>query len=65
MSDDKKPDDVADGRLVPGGSLASARRPIGVNAFEHYSEQPAVKGDLQDLSETPGWQMVPKPDRKT
>jgi hypothetical protein len=79
MSTDKKPDDgkgvpaaapavvtepkAADGRLVPGGSLASARRPIGVSAFDHYTEQPFAKADLPDLSETPGWNMVPKTDR--
>ena len=80
MSNDKKSDDgkripaaapgattepaPADNRLIPGGSLAAARRPIGVNAFEHYAEQPAVKADLPDLSDTPGWNMVPKPDRR-
>jgi hypothetical protein len=63
MSTDNKPADVADGRLVPGGSMASARRPIGVNAVDHYTEQPVVKGDLPDLSNTPGWHMVPKDDR--
>ena len=63
MSTDKKPDDVADGRLVPGGSMASARRPIGVNAVDHYTEQPVMKADLPDLSNTPGWHMVPKTER--
>jgi hypothetical protein len=53
-----------DSRLIPGGSLAAARRPIGVNAFDHYTEQPSIKADLPDLSETPGWHMVPKPDRR-
>jgi hypothetical protein len=79
MSDDKKTDDgrgmpagsagvtaeqkPSDARLIPGGSFAAARRPNGVSAFEHYTEQPAMKADLPDLSETPGWNMVPKEDR--
>lgn len=50
----------ADNRLIPGGSLAAAGRPIGVNAFDHYTEQPTEKAALPDLSETPGWHMVPK-----
>jgi hypothetical protein len=54
------PDQPADSRLIPGGSLAAARRPIGVNAFDHYTEQPTIKADLPDLSETPGWHMMPK-----
>jgi len=53
----------ADARLIPGGSVKRARRPIGVNAMEHYTEPPVVKAALLDLSETPGWHMVPKPDR--
>jgi hypothetical protein len=61
MSDDQKP---ADARMIPGGSFAAARRPIGVNAMDHYTEQPVVKADLPDLSETPGWHMVPKGDAK-
>jgi len=32
--------------------------------MDHYSTPPVVKADLPDLSETPGWNMVPKPDRK-
>ncbi len=63
MSADEKTNDVADGRLVPGGSIASARRPIGVTAMNHYTTQPIVKADLPDLSNTPGWHMVPKSDR--
>jgi len=27
-------------------------------------QPPVVKADLPDLSETPGWNMVPKPDRR-
>lgn len=54
----------ADLRLIPGGSLAAAGRPIGVNAFDHYTEQPTIKADLPDLSETPGWHMMPKDDRR-
>jgi hypothetical protein len=53
-----------DARLIPGGSFAAARRPIGVTAMNHYVEPPAVRADLPDLSETPGWQMVPKSDRR-
>jgi hypothetical protein len=62
MADDKSPADPAPGdpRLIPGGSFRAARRPIGVNAFDHYTEAPAVKADLPDLSDTPGWNMVPK-----
>jgi len=79
MADDKKNDDgkgippasgqavvpptPSDRRLIPGGSFRSAAKPIGMNAVEHYTEQPA-KADLPDLSETPGWHMVPKTDRK-
>ena len=66
MSDEKKPADPSpsDRRLIPGGSFAAARRPIGVNAMDHYVEPPVVKADLPDLSETPGWHMVPKGDQK-
>jgi hypothetical protein len=52
-----------DARMIPGGSFAAARRPIGVSAMDHYERPPAVKADLPDLSETPGWNMVPK-DKK-
>ena len=54
---DPKPQDA---RMIPGGSFAAARRPIGVNAMDHYTTAPVVKADLPDLSETPGWNMVPK-----
>ena len=80
MADDKKTDDgkgippgsgqaavaptPSDRRLIPGGSFRSAARPIGMNAVEHYTEPPVVKADLPDLSETPGWHMVPKSDRR-
>jgi hypothetical protein len=57
MAEDPKPQDS---RMIPGGSFAAARRPIGVNAMDHYLQQPVVKADLPDLSETPGWNMVPK-----
>jgi len=60
VSTEQKP---ADARLIPGGSFAAARRPIGVSAMDHYVEQPATKAGLPDLSETPGWNMVPKSDR--
>jgi len=64
MADDTKSDPTpSDRRLIPGGSFRSAARPIGMNAVEHYTEQP-VKADLPDLSETPGWHMVPKTDRR-
>lgn len=53
-----------DSRLIPGGSMAAARRPIGMNAFDHYTDQPSIKADLPDLSETPGWHMVPKERRR-
>jgi hypothetical protein len=53
----------ADARLVPGGSFKAARTPIGVNAMHHYTEPPAMKADLPDLSETPGWHIFPKKDR--
>ena len=50
----------ADARLIPGGSFRSARTPIGVNAMDHYTAQPAVKADLPDLSGIPGWNIFPK-----
>lgn len=50
----------ADPRLVPGGSFKSARQAIGVNAMDHYTEPPAIKPDLPDLSDTPGWNIFPK-----
>ena len=50
----------ADPRLVPGGSFKSARQAIGVNAMDHYTEQPAIRPDLPDLSDTPGWNIFPK-----
>ena len=53
-----------DARLIPGGgSFTTARRPIGVSGMDHYTTQPVVKADLPDLSNTPGWHMVPKTDR--
>ena len=63
MADDNSDPKPLDGRLIPGGSFAAARRPIGVNAMDHYTEQPLIKADLPDLSETPGWNMVPKDGR--
>ena len=54
----------ADRRLVPGGSFKAARTAIGVNAMDHYTQQPAVKPDLPDLSDTPGWNIFPKSDRR-
>jgi hypothetical protein len=51
-----------DGRLIPGGSFAAARRPSGMTGLDHYTTPPLVKADLPDLSETPGWHMVPKGD---
>ena len=54
-----KPSDV---RLIPGGSFAAARRPAGMTAVEHYVDAPITKAALPDLSETPGWHMVPKGD---
>ena len=53
-----------DPRLIPGGSFRAAARPNGVNAVDHYTERPAIKADLPDLSETPGWHMVPKGDAR-
>ncbi len=67
MSDDAKPETdpkPQDARMIPGGSFAAARRPIGVNAMDHYTQPPVVKADLPDLSETPGWNMVPKTGRR-
>jgi hypothetical protein len=61
QNSDPKPQDA---RMIPGGSFSAARRPIGVNAMDHYTQPPVVKADLPDLSETPGWNMVPKPDRR-
>lgn len=54
-----------DRRLIPGGSFKSARMPIGVSAMDHYTVPPPIKADLPDLSNTPGWHMVPKTDRGT
>jgi hypothetical protein len=51
-----------DRRLVPGGSFKAARKAIGVNAMDHYTEQPAIRPDLPDLSDTPGWNIFPKPE---
>jgi hypothetical protein len=31
--------------------------------MDHYTTQPVVKADLPDLSNTPGWHMMPKDDR--
>ena len=51
----------SDRRLIPGGSFKSARTAIGMNAMDHYTEAPVIKAALPDLSNTPGWNMVPKP----
>jgi len=56
---------VADNRSVPGGSLKAARLAIGVSAMHHYEKAPTVKAALPDLSDTPGWNMVPKDDRRS
>lgn len=80
MADDKKNDDgkgmpagaeqktvepkPADPRLIPGGSFRAAVKQFGMTGVDHYTEPPAVKADLPDLSETPGWHMVPKTDRR-
>jgi len=56
--------DAAENRSIPGGSLKAARRAIGVNALDHYEKAPTVKAALPDLSDTPGWNMVPKDDRR-
>ncbi len=61
QSTEQKP---ADARLIPGGSYAAARRQVGMTAMNHYDAPYFVKADLPDLSETPGWQMVPKTDRR-
>lgn len=50
----------ADSRLVPGGSFRNARTPIGVTGLDHYTQPPAIKADLPDLSDTPGWNIFPK-----
>ena len=64
MADTPNPDPKPqDARMIPGGSFAAARRPIGVNAMDHYETPPPVTADLPDLSETPGWNMVPKDGR--
>jgi hypothetical protein len=54
----------SDSRLIPGGSFRSARTQIGMTGVDHYTERPGPKADLPDLSETPGWHMVPKTDRR-
>jgi hypothetical protein len=54
----------ADPRLVPGGSFRSARTQIGMTGVDHYTEAPSVKADLPDLSDTPGWNIFPKSDRR-
>ena len=65
MADDKNNEPKpADSRLIPGGSFRAASRHSGMTAVDHYTELPAVKADLPDLSNTPGWHMVPKTDRK-
>jgi hypothetical protein len=67
MADNQKPDPdpkPQDARMIPGGSFAAARRPIGVTAMDHYTTAPVVKASLPDLSETPGWNMMPKSDRR-
>lgn len=51
-----------DSRLIPGGSFRSARTAIGVNAMHHYTESPVVQAALPDLSDTPGWNIFPKPN---
>jgi hypothetical protein len=60
-SDDPQPSDA---RLIPGGSFRAARTQIGMTAMNHYTERPGPKADLPDLSETPGWHMVPKSDKR-
>ena len=40
--------------------MKAARTPIGVNAMDHYTVQPAIKADLPDLSDVPGWNVFPK-----
>ena len=53
-----------DNRLIPGGSLKSARTPIGVSAMDHYTVAPTIKADLPDLSDVHGWHIFPKSDRR-
>ena len=53
-----------DNRLIPGGSMKAAGTPIGVNAMDHYTVAPAIKADLPDLSDIPGWNVFPKSDRR-
>jgi len=65
MTDQKPEPQAADNRSVPGGSLKRARLAIGVSAVDHYDEAPALKAALPDLSDTPGWNMVPKDDRRS
>ena len=55
---------VSDRRLIPGGSFGAARKQIGMTGMDHYIDRPGPKADLPDLSETPGWHMVPKTDRR-
>jgi hypothetical protein len=65
---DQKPaaePDAAGNRSIPGGSLKAARLAIGVSAVHHYEQAPTVKAALPDLSDTPGWNMVPKDDRRS
>ena len=54
----------SDSRLVPGGSFKNARKAIGMTALNHYTQPPAIKADLPDLSDTPGWNVFPKSDRR-
>ena len=54
---------ASDPRLIPGGSFRAARQQLGMTAMTHYKERPGPKADLPDLSETPGWHMMPKSDR--
>jgi len=66
MADQKSATDPtpADPRLVPGGSFKNARKQIGMTGMNHYTQQPSVKADLPDLSDTPGWNIFPKSDRR-
>ena len=50
----------ADPRLVPGGSFKNARKRIGMTGLDHYTQPPALKADLPDLSDTPGWNIFKK-----
>ena len=54
----------SDSRLIPGGSFKSARTAIGMTAMDHYTQPPSFKADLPDLSDTPGWNIFPKSDRR-